>query len=186
VNGIPAELAQQRAQALPQPAPAAKQDAAARADAESVTVTAESSLLKTDTGAVANTAALPPLPAGGPAAPLAGGPAAAKGKAKGGAGGGGARGGFAATAAAVIAPPFSHEFLANGRIRIIPATEGTLLVTAGEREMFPRNPVVATTPIELPVPVGATQIRMEFTAPNTQPVVITAVVPTPPAPSQNK
>jgi hypothetical protein len=78
-----------------------------------------------------------------------------------------------------VPSPIPHEFLPNGRVRITPGATGTLRVTAGEREMFARNPVVPATAIELPVPEGATEIRMEFLAatPNAQPVIVTAPVP---------
>jgi hypothetical protein len=47
-------------------------------------------------------------------------------------------------------------------VRIEPTARGILTITAAGEAVFPMNPVVATTPIVLPLPAGATEVTIVF------------------------
>ncbi|MEO8099816.1 MAG: hypothetical protein ABI811_19115 [Acidobacteriota bacterium] len=167
----------------PQLPPVARQAEAARAaglsTAETVTVTAETALLKTEAAAPA--AQLPK--AAPPDLPILALGGAAKGK------GGGGAGGFAADGAgarsnivvngqpnntaalridgqiaAVGANAFTYAVTTQGTLRVVPLQNGVLEVTATgiAQPLFPRNPVVSGTVIEVSVPRQAQEVKLDF------------------------
>jgi hypothetical protein len=62
----------------------------------------------------------------------------------------------------------TYEVRPTGILRIIPSRAGVLEVTFDGRSLFPTNPVIAGTPIEISIPLEAQQLRIDFAAaPNT-------------------
>ena len=143
--------------------------------AESVTVTAESALLKTESGNPANArasdlSALPPLTSGavGGVPPIAGA-------------GGGGRGGRAAgvigtlnaprAAARAPAPSFAFDYSVTpqGALRIVPSAAGFLAVTASNTAgtstaVVTGRQLQAGATAEIPLPSDATQVIVIFSA----------------------
>ncbi len=86
--------------------------------------------------------------------------------------------GFLATDSAVQAPAtvptgdaLTYEVKDTGFLRIVPARAGVLEIMAGTRTLFPSNPVIAGTPIELSIPLDVQQLRIDFAgAANAPPV----------------
>jgi hypothetical protein len=84
---------------------------------------------------------------------------------------------LAAPSAAVVAfgDALTYDVTAQGILRVVPSRTGVLEVIAGTQTLFGSNPVVAGTPIELLIPPGAQQLRIDFAVAANAPAV--AAVP---------
>ena len=184
------------------PPPPAPKSAATGATAEAVTVTAEGTLLKTESGAAANAqtsdvSTLPPLAlgavqAGAPPAGVVGGvPGGGGGGGRGGAGG---RARIAPQAAARLATPsfaFDYSVTPQGALRIVPTAAGFLSVTASNaagtsttvvtgRQL---QPGVAS---EIALPADAAQAILIFSAQANPPAFVGDAAGGPSPPSGTK
>ena len=79
---------------------------------------------------------------------------------------------------AEVVAPLNYEFLASGKLRVTPSlSAGQLEVRAGQRVLFERQRVEPQVSVEIAVPPGTQQVRIEFTIGDQPPIVLTPDVP---------
>ncbi|MEI9815107.1 MAG: hypothetical protein WDO18_21760 [Acidobacteriota bacterium] len=77
-----------------------------------------------------------------------------------------------ADAAPVRDGPITYVLTGKGTLKITPTETGSLMVTAGEQVLIGWDPAVAQATVELPVPAGVNELRVQFTAPGQTPSVV--------------
>ncbi|MFM2125141.1 MAG: hypothetical protein RL328_1592 [Acidobacteriota bacterium] len=78
---------------------------------------------------------------------------------------------------AADASPLTYEFLPSGNLRVTSVSGGTLEVRSGQQVLFEARRIEGNSPVEIAVPAGVQQVRIEFTPPGQAAIVLNAPVP---------
>jgi Mrp family chromosome partitioning ATPase len=126
---------------------------------------ADAALEKTEVAVQGAPAAAPPPPPAAKAAPAVGQATGGKGGAAGARTAANAAAALLRNEAADAAAPFSFAYRREAdALRIVPAAQGFLVVSAGGQPLFPQNAVLAGSNVIVPLPAGIGDITIVFAA----------------------